>query len=103
LRFAIHFCLRHVRPVATVATLFERGLTIGIKDATAALGRPPRLRALCAPAFMRLSGDDATAAAYRAAGGHGCVLAVNSPGCGCELPGIDSTTYSSASPAIAIA
>jgi 4-hydroxy-tetrahydrodipicolinate synthase len=57
----------------TVATLFERGLVIGIKDATADLGRPPRLRALCGPDFVQLSGDDATAAAYRAAGGHGCI------------------------------
>jgi 4-hydroxy-tetrahydrodipicolinate synthase len=57
----------------TVARLFERGLVIGIKDATAELGRPPRLRALCGPDFLQLSGDDATAAAYRAAGGHGCI------------------------------
>jgi 4-hydroxy-tetrahydrodipicolinate synthase len=57
----------------TVATLFQRGLAIGIKDATADLGRPPRLRALCGPDFVQLSGDDATAAAYRAAGGHGCI------------------------------
>ncbi len=57
----------------TVAVLFERGLTVGIKDATADLGRPPRLRALCGPDFLQLSGDDATAAAYRAAGGHGCI------------------------------
>jgi 4-hydroxy-tetrahydrodipicolinate synthase len=57
----------------TVATLSERGLAIGIKDATADLGRPPRLRALCGPDFLQLSGDDATAAAYRAAGGHGCI------------------------------
>jgi 4-hydroxy-tetrahydrodipicolinate synthase len=57
----------------TAATLFERGLTIGIKDATADLGRPPRLRALCGPEFIQVSGDDATAAAYRAAGGHGCI------------------------------
>lgn len=57
----------------TVATLFERGLAVGIKDATADLGRPPRLRALCGLDFVQLSGDDATAAAYRAAGGHGCI------------------------------
>lgn len=57
----------------TVATLQERGLAIGIKDATADLGRPPRLRALCGPDFIQLSGDDATTAAYRAAGGHGCI------------------------------
>jgi 4-hydroxy-tetrahydrodipicolinate synthase len=57
----------------TVATLFDRGLTIGIKDATADLGRPQRLRALCGPDFLQFSGDDATAAAFRAAGGHGCI------------------------------
>jgi 4-hydroxy-tetrahydrodipicolinate synthase len=57
----------------TIAALFERGLAVGIKDATADLGRPPRLRALCGPDFLQVSGDDATAAAYRAAGGHGCI------------------------------
>jgi 4-hydroxy-tetrahydrodipicolinate synthase len=57
----------------TVATLFDRGLTIGIKDATADLARPPRLQALCGSDFLQLSGDDATAGAYRAAGGHGCI------------------------------
>jgi 4-hydroxy-tetrahydrodipicolinate synthase len=58
---------------ATAAKLFERGLAVGIKDATADLARPPRLKALCGPDFVQLSGDDATAAAYRAAGGHGCI------------------------------
>jgi 4-hydroxy-tetrahydrodipicolinate synthase len=57
----------------TVATLFERGLAVAIKDATADLARPPRLRALCGSEFVQLSGDDATAAAYRAAGGDGCI------------------------------
>jgi 4-hydroxy-tetrahydrodipicolinate synthase len=57
----------------TVATLFERGLIAGIKDATADLGRPPRLRSLCGPDFWQFSGDDATAAAYLAAGGRGCI------------------------------
>lgn len=57
----------------TVVRLFERGLAIAIKDATADLGRPPRLRALCGPDLVQLSGDDATAGAYRAAGGHGCI------------------------------
>ena len=57
----------------TVATLFERGLAIGIKDATADLARPPRLRAKCGPGLVQMSGDDATAAAYRAAGGDGCI------------------------------
>ena len=57
----------------TVARLFEAGLIIGLKDATADLARPPRLRALCGDALLQLSGDDGTAAAYRAMGGHGCV------------------------------
>jgi 4-hydroxy-tetrahydrodipicolinate synthase len=57
----------------TVAALWERGLVVGIKDATADLSRPPRLRALCGAGFVQLSGDDATAAAYRAAGGDGCI------------------------------
>jgi 4-hydroxy-tetrahydrodipicolinate synthase len=57
----------------TVATLFGRGLIIALKDATADLARPPRLRALCGPDLVQLSGDDATAAAHRAAGGHGCI------------------------------
>lgn len=57
----------------TVARLFESGHIVGIKDATSDLARPPRLRALCGPGLAQLSGDDATAAAYRAAGGHGCI------------------------------
>ena len=57
----------------TVARLFEAGLIIGLKDATADLARPPRLRALCGDALLQLSGDDGTAAAHRAMGGHGCV------------------------------
>ncbi len=57
----------------TVARLFECGLIVGIKDATADLGRPARLRARCGPELLQLGGDDATAAAHRAMGGHGCV------------------------------
>jgi 4-hydroxy-tetrahydrodipicolinate synthase len=57
----------------TLAALFEHGLIAGLKDATADLARPPRLRALCGETFAQLSGDDATAAVYRAAGGHGCI------------------------------
>jgi 4-hydroxy-tetrahydrodipicolinate synthase len=57
----------------TIAALFEHGLAAGLKDATADLARPPRLRAMCGEGFALLSGDDATAAAFRAAGGHGCI------------------------------
>ena len=58
---------------ATLARLFEGGVIFGLKDATADLARPTRLRALCGNGFLQMSGDDATAAAFRAAGGDGCV------------------------------
>ncbi len=58
---------------ATVATLFKRGIIHAIKDATADVSRVARLRALCGAELAQFSGDDATAAAYRAAGGGGCI------------------------------
>ena len=48
-------------------------MIVGIKDATAALSRPPCLRALCGADLLQYSGDDATAAAHRAMGGAGCI------------------------------
>jgi 4-hydroxy-tetrahydrodipicolinate synthase len=57
----------------TIARLFAAELIIAVKDATADLARPPRLRALCVSALVQLSGDDATAAGYRAMGGDGCI------------------------------
>jgi 4-hydroxy-tetrahydrodipicolinate synthase len=58
---------------ATVADLFARDLIFALKDATADLSRPPRLRATCGPRLLQFSGDDATAGAHRAMGGVGCV------------------------------
>lgn len=58
---------------ATVAGLFQQGIIVAIKDATADLARPPRLRAVCGASLVQLSGDDATAAAHRGMGGHGCI------------------------------
>ena len=52
---------------------FELGLVFGIKDAAGDLSRPPRLRALCGAGLAQMTGDDATAAAYLAMGGDGCV------------------------------
>ena len=46
---------------------------IGIKDATADVARPTRLRNLLGSDFAQLSGEDATALPYLAAGGHGCI------------------------------
>jgi 4-hydroxy-tetrahydrodipicolinate synthase len=57
----------------TVARLHDAELIVGLKDATADLSRPTRLRARCGDGFLQWSGDDATAPAYRARGGIGCV------------------------------
>ena len=57
----------------TIARLFERGVIAAIKDATANLARPARLRTLCGTGLLQLSGDDATAPSHRAVGGSGCV------------------------------
>ena len=57
----------------TVVRLHDAELIVGLKDATADLSRPTRLRARCGDAFMQWSGDDATAPAYRAMGGADCI------------------------------
>lgn len=57
----------------TIARLHENGSIVAIKDAAGDLSRPARLRALCGGDLLQFSGDDATAAAYRAMGGHGCI------------------------------
>ena len=57
----------------TVARLAERSQFIGLKDATGDVTRPPRLRALVGPDFRLLTGDDATALAFIAQGGNGCI------------------------------
>ena len=54
-----------------LATDFEN--ISGIKDATADLARPTILQNLLAREFTQLSGEDATALPYLAAGGHGCI------------------------------
>jgi len=45
----------------------------GIKDATADLARPTILQNRLGNGFAQLSGEDATALPYLAAGGHGCI------------------------------
>lgn len=57
----------------TVARLAEVPNIIGLKDATADLARPPRLRRLVGAEFRLLTGDDATALGYFAQGGDGCI------------------------------
>jgi len=67
---------RSIVPVhdSTLVKLCENHeLISGIKDATADISRPPRLLRLIGRGFSQLSGEDATALPYLAAGGHGCI------------------------------
>jgi dihydrodipicolinate synthase (EC 4.2.1.52) len=59
--------------VATMATLAQHRNIAGVKDATANLTRPLHTTAACGPDFCQLSGEDHTALAFLAAGGHGCI------------------------------
>jgi 4-hydroxy-tetrahydrodipicolinate synthase len=57
----------------TMARLYDAQYIVGLKDATADLSRPVRLRARCGDQLLQWSGDDATAPAHRAMGGIGCI------------------------------
>ena len=57
----------------TMAELAAHPNITGVKDATADLARPTHLLNRIGPGFSQLSGEDGTALAYRAAGGHGCI------------------------------
>jgi 4-hydroxy-tetrahydrodipicolinate synthase len=57
----------------TVARLAELPGILGLKDATGDIARPARLRSLVGPDFRLLTGDDATALAFFAQGGNGCI------------------------------
>jgi 4-hydroxy-tetrahydrodipicolinate synthase len=57
----------------TVARLADLPRIIGLKDATGDVTRPARLRARLGADFRLLSGDDASAAAFLAQGGDGCI------------------------------
>jgi 4-hydroxy-tetrahydrodipicolinate synthase len=57
----------------TVVRLAEMPGVIGLKDASGDLARPARLRSLIGRSFRLLSGDDATALAFIAQGGDGCI------------------------------
>ncbi len=62
---------------ATMARLYELKNIVGVKDATANLARVSQQRHLMGPDFIQLSGEDMTALAYNAAGGHGCISVVS--------------------------
>ena len=57
----------------TMAELAQDQFIVGVKDATADLTRPTRLQNVIGDDFIQLSGEDGTALAYLAAGGHGCI------------------------------
>jgi 4-hydroxy-tetrahydrodipicolinate synthase len=63
--------------VATMARLFELKNIAGVKDATGNLARVSQQRHAMGPEFIQLSGEDMTALAYNAAGGHGCISVVS--------------------------
>jgi 4-hydroxy-tetrahydrodipicolinate synthase len=59
--------------VETMAKLAKHPRIVGVKDATANLTRPLHTTRACGPDFAQLSGEDHTAVAYLASGGHGCI------------------------------
>ena len=59
--------------VETMARLAKHRNIVGVKDATANLARPLHTTRACGREFAQLSGEDHTALAFRAAGGHGCI------------------------------
>ncbi|CAN1512941.1 DapA Dihydrodipicolinate synthase/N-acetylneuraminate lyase [Rhabdaerophilaceae bacterium] len=61
----------------TMARLFDLKNIAGVKDATANIARVSQQRHLMGAGFIQLSGEDMTALAYNAAGGHGCISVVS--------------------------
>jgi 4-hydroxy-tetrahydrodipicolinate synthase len=59
--------------VATMAQLAKLPRIVGVKDATNDLTRPVRTKLAIGAQFCQLSGEDGTALAYLAQGGHGCI------------------------------
>ena len=57
----------------TLARLAKLPNIVGIKDATGDLTRASAQRLMCGEEWIMLSGDDPSALAYMAHGGHGCI------------------------------
>jgi 4-hydroxy-tetrahydrodipicolinate synthase len=74
----------------TLARLAESKQFIGLRDGTGDITRPMRLRSLPPPEFRLLSGEDATALAFLANGGDGCISMTSN-----VAPGLCQATYSS--------
>jgi 4-hydroxy-tetrahydrodipicolinate synthase len=60
-----------------MARLFELKNIVGVKDATGNVARVSQQRQVMGADFIQLSGEDMTALAYNAAGGHGCISVVS--------------------------
>jgi 4-hydroxy-tetrahydrodipicolinate synthase len=69
---------RTVRGISddTIVRLAQLKQCIGLKESTGSVARLFRLKSALPPAFRMLSGDDATAMAYLASGGDGCISIV---------------------------
>jgi 4-hydroxy-tetrahydrodipicolinate synthase len=61
----------------TVVRLAQMPRVIGLNDATGDITRPLRLRAVLGSEFRLLTADDATALAYFAHGGDGCISVIS--------------------------
>ena len=59
--------------VETMAQLAQHRNIVGVKDSTTNLARPLHTRRACGAEFVQMSGEDHTALAFMAAGGHGCI------------------------------
>ncbi|MCK5444339.1 MAG: 4-hydroxy-tetrahydrodipicolinate synthase [Rhodospirillaceae bacterium] len=57
----------------TMNDLSKLANIVGVKDATSDLARPIRTKKVIGADFCQLSGEDATAIPFLAAGGHGCI------------------------------
>ncbi len=57
----------------TMGLLAKLPKIVGVKDATANVGRVSQQRATCGEKFIQLSGEDATALGFNAHGGVGCI------------------------------
>lgn len=62
--------------VETMTKLSKLPNIVGVKDATNDLARPLETRLSIGDDFCQLSGEDATASAFLAQGGHGCISVV---------------------------
>jgi 4-hydroxy-tetrahydrodipicolinate synthase len=73
----------------TLARLAESKQFIGLRDGTGDVTRPTRLRSLLPREFRLLSGEEATALAFLANGGDGCISTISN-----VAPGLCQTIYS---------